>query len=217
LLSEDAANSTITYSLKSAAPVVNLGSGVTDSGKNAIYINSGSAALNVGSLAINGDVVVEVIGTISLDRENDGKADVTVTKSFELLIFDRSPIATPSITLSSGIGSGVVTLSGLDYAGRNVTKVTITVFSGVTTTKLATVSFVPGTTLPIGSGVLANVVTFSNDSGSVTSGLITYGADFSVAPSTTVEVVYEYKYYAASKEVVALVPLKQQFLTVAVS
>jgi hypothetical protein len=175
--------------------------------------------LNVGSLAINGDVVVEVIGTISLDRENDGKADVVVTKSFELVIFDRSPIGTASIALTSGAGagSGLVTLSGLDYAGRNVSKVTITIFSGATTTKLATVSFVPGSTLPIGSGVLTNVVTFSNVNGSATSGLITYTADFSAVPSTTIEVVYEYKYYVASKEVVALVPLKQEFTLVAIS
>jgi hypothetical protein len=217
LLSEDAANSTITYSLKSAAPVVNLGSGVTDSGKNAIYINSGTAELNVGSLAINGDVVVEVIGTISLDRENDGKADVVVTKSFELVIFERSPIAAPSITLDNGTASGVVTVSGLDYAGRNVTKVTITIFSGATTTKLATVSFVPGSTLPIGSGLLTDVVEFSNENGSATSGLITYNSAFSVSTSATVEVVYDYKYYVASEEIVALVPLKQEFTSVAIS
>jgi hypothetical protein len=213
LLSEDAAKSTITFSLKSAAPVVNLGSGVTDSGKNAIYINSGSAELNVGSLAINGDVVVEVIGTISLDRDSDGKADVVVTKSFELVIFDRSPIAaSPTIDLASGVAttSGSVTVNGLDYAGRNVTKVTITIFSGLSTTKLATISFVPGTTLPIGSGV-SEAVVFTNETGSLTSGLITYGGDFSTSPSTKVVVVYDYKYYVASEEVVALVPLKQEF------
>jgi hypothetical protein len=158
LLSKDAVNSSFSFSLKASenAPIVNLGSGVTDSGKNAIYLESGTNILKVGSLEIFGDVTVTVTGTISLDREGDGKADVTVSKSFDLRLFDRTALATPSIVLwSSGAaidGSGSIALTGLDYEGRNVSKVTVTIFSGTTTTELAVISFVPGTAFPIGSG-----------------------------------------------------------------
>jgi hypothetical protein len=214
LLSEDAARSTITFSLKSAAPVVNLGSGVTDSGKNAIYINSGTAQLNVGSLAINGDVVVEVIGTISLDRENDGKADVVVTKSFELVIFDRSAVGSASVALTSGVdanGSGLVAVSGLGtvYAGRIPTKVTIEVFSGTSTTvKLATIVFEPGKGgFTVNSGV-TDTLSFSNSGvGRISAGL-TYGADFTSGSTGEVVVTVEYKYYANSVEVAAVLPIK---------
>ena len=129
-------------------------------------------------------------------------------------------MATPTITLTSGaatVGSGKITLTGLDYAGRNVSKVIVTIFSGTTTTKLAEISFVPGTTFPIGSGVGSDVLSFANSGVFTTSGLTMF-ADLSDAPaSNNASVVYEYKYYLASKEVVAVLPDKQSITGLAVA
>jgi hypothetical protein len=168
-----------------------------------------------------GDISVTVTGTISLEREGDGKADVVVSKSFDLRLFDRSALATPTITLTSGaasVGSGKITLTALDYAGRNVSKVTVTIFSGTTTTKLAEISFVPGTTFPISSGVGADVLSFGNSGLNITPGL-TMKADLANAPATgnTATIVYEYKYYLASKEVVAVLPDKQSLASLPVN
>jgi hypothetical protein len=169
-----------------------------------------------------GDISVTVTGTISLDREGDGKADVVVSKSFDLRLFDRTALATPSIVLwSSGAaidGSGLIALTGLDYEGRNVSRVTVTIFSGTTTTELAVISFVPGTTFPIGSGVGADVLSFGNSGLNITSGL-TMKADLANAPATgnTATIVYKYKYYLASKEVVAVLPNKQSLASLPVN
>jgi len=202
-----AANSTFSFSLKASenAPIVNLGSGVTDSGKNAIYLELGTNILKVGSLEFFGDISV-----------------VVVSKSFDLRLFDRSALATPSIVLwSSGAAideSVSIALTGLDYEGRNVSRVTVTIFSGTTTTELAVISFVPGTTFPIGSGVGADVLSFGNSGLNITSEL-TMKADLADAPATgnTATIVYEYKYYLASKEVVAVLPDKQSLASLPVN
>jgi hypothetical protein len=169
-----------------------------------------------------GDISVTLTGTISLDREGDGKADVVVSKSFDLRLFDRTALATPSIVLwSSGAaidGSGSIALTGLDCEGRNVSRVTVTIFSATTTTELAVISLVPGTTFPIGSGVGADVLSFGNSGLNITSEL-TMKADLANAPATgnTATIVYEYKYYIASKEVVAVLPDKQSLASLPVN
>ena len=193
------------------APIVNLGSGVTDSGKNVVYISSGTNILSVGSLEMFGDAQVTVTGTIALDRELDGKADVTVSKSFVINLFDRPALANRNVVLTSGAdanGSGLVAISNLDYDGRVPKKVTIEIFSGATTTKLATIVFAPGTGgFTVNSGV-TDTLNFANSGANRISAGLTYGADFTAAATAgavpQVVITIEYSYYLNSKVVAAV-------------
>jgi hypothetical protein len=204
LISKDASAASIAFTLKSdVASIINQGSGVTDSGVNAIYVESGINQLRVGALNFTGDITVTVIGTVSV---NMGAVVATTSVSFDLLLFDTTAAVLPEITALSGVaspGSGVFELNAFNLNGRVPTgSIVIEVYSGLAAGGISGGTRVATITLPASSGVFAG--------GEVAASLISFnGANQIVAGNDYFSsVVLPYSLYRDSKLVAALESLK---------
>ena len=88
ILGPDAAAATISYTLASSrANTVNLGSGVTDSGANVVYIDGETLAFGSGAQAFTGAMTVTVTGTVSV---NMGSETATSSIKFDIVLFKNN-------------------------------------------------------------------------------------------------------------------------------
>jgi hypothetical protein len=204
LLEKDASSATIAFTLTSdVASIINQGSGVRDSGVNAIYVESGTNVLRVGALNFTGDVTVTVTGTVSV---NMGSVVATSSVSFDLVLFDATPAVLPEITALSGVaspGSGVFVLNAFNLNGRVPTgSIVIEVYSGLAAGGISGGTRVATITLPASSGVFAG--------GEVAASLISFNGANTIVDGNDYfsSVVLPYSLYRDSKLVAALESLK---------
>jgi hypothetical protein len=202
LLEKDASASTIAFTLTSdVASIINQGSGVRDSGVNAIYVESGTNVLRVGALNFTGDVTVTVTGTVSV---NMGSVVATSSVSFDLVLFDATPAVLPQVTVASGATSGVFALNAFDLNGRVPTgSIVIEVYSGLAAGGISGGTRVATITLPASSGVFAG--------GEVAASLISFNGANKILDGNEYfsSVVLPYSLYRDSKLVAALESLEQ--------
>jgi hypothetical protein len=212
LLEKDDSSATIAFTLTSdVASIINQGSGVRDSGVNAIYVESGTNVLRVGALNFTGDVTVTVTGTVSV---NMGSVVATSSVSFDLVLFDATPAVLPAITaVSSGAtsSSGIFTVGAYNLQGRVPTaNIVINLYSGLSASALSAATKVATITLPAGSGILANPLVI--DASGANSGLVSLVSCHEiVAVNEYFSVVsISYKYYEGSELVTAALPLERK-------
>jgi hypothetical protein len=212
LVSKDASAASIAFTLKSdVASIINQGSGVRDSGVNAIYVESGTNQLRVGALDFAGDITVTVTGTVSV---NMGAVVATTSVSFDLVLFDTTAAVLPAITaVSSGAtsSSGIFTVGTYNLQGRVPTaNIVINVYSGLSASALSAATKVATITLPAGSGILANALVI--DAAGSNSGLVSLVSGQEIVDDNKYFsiVSISYKYYEGSELVTAALPLERK-------